>query len=341
MLYAAISWYGAGYQIAALDANGRRIVTPTDFASHRVAELISLLRELPEPTTIVVESTNGTLDGRLMAAGLRVHRADPRLLPEMPLFGAVPAEELARAILHREHELVRLSAHRGTQTGREAELAARIAESAAAGRELKAAGRLLEHGNGEFRDVAITFDDGPLPPYTGRILDILEKYGIPATFFCCGIHVRGCADELVRMREQGHALGNHTWSHPFLPELTQAQLAEQIHRTAETVTEVSGGRAPSLFRPPYGSRTPAVLEQLTQLAVTTEQRDDTPDDWAQREADAITRDVLGDVSPGSIVLLHDGGGDRSSTVAALPLIIECLLERGYRFVRVDDMLHTW
>ncbi len=338
MLYAGISWTEDGYRLAVVDGEGRRVLAPTDYPSHHTPELIARLRGLDESTTVVVESTNGTLDGRMMAAGLRVHRADPALLPERPLFGAVPAEDLARASARGAQSLVQLKASRGTQTGREDELAAWIAGSAEADRELAAVGRLFSNGSRERHEVALTFDDGPLPPYTGQILDVLERYGVPATFFCCGIHAGGAADELVRMRELGHAFGNHTWSHPFLPELSRPQLAEQIDRTAEAIAEASGGTAPRLFRPPYGSRTPEVMSWLTEFEATTVLWDVAPDDWALREADAIARDVVADVQPGSVVLLHDGGGDRSPTVGSLAPIIEGLLERGYEFVRVDDMI---
>jgi peptidoglycan/xylan/chitin deacetylase (PgdA/CDA1 family) len=150
--------------------------------------------------------------------------------------------------------------------------------------------------------------------------------------------VDGLADELARMREQGHAIGNHTWSHPFLPELSRPQLAEQIDRTADVIADASGGAAPRLFRPPYGSRTPEVMGWLAELDVTTVLWDVAPDDWALRSADDIARDVLADVRPGSVVLLHDGGGDRAPTAASLPPIIEGLLDRGYEFVRADDMV---
>ena len=343
MLYAGISWHAGGYRLALLGPDGDRAPACTDYAAPHADTLIGRLRELTTsgtPVTVAVESTNGTLDGRLMAAGLRVHRADPWLLPERPDFGSVPAEDLARAMRRAGVAgLVPLEAHRGTQTGREDQLAAQIAASAGADRELAAAGRLFEHGPRDRREVALTFDDGPLPPYTGQILDILERYGVPATFFCVGINAGGFAEELARMREQGHALGNHTWSHPFLPELTGPQLAEQIDRTAEAVAEASGGPAPRLFRPPYGSRTPEVLRRLgTFDDTTTVLWDVAPDDWALRRAEVIARDVLADVRPGSVVLLHDGGGDRSATVAALAPIIEGLLADGYTFVRADTLV---
>ncbi|MFJ8214499.1 polysaccharide deacetylase family protein [Streptomyces sp. NPDC096033] len=338
MLHAGIAWHAGGYRLAVVGPDGHRVPVPGDYAPHRADEMITQLRELGDRLGIVVESTNGTLDGRMMAAGLLVHRADPWLLSDRPLLGSVPAEELALASLRGGRGLVRLEARRGTQTGREEELAAQIASSAGADREQTLAGRLFSHGSRERREVALTFDDGPLPPYTGQILDVLERYGVPATFFCVGINAGGFSEDLTRMREQGHALGNHTWSHPFLPELTRPQLAEQIERTAEAIADASGGAAPRLFRPPYGSRTPQVLDWLAGMDATTVLWDVAPDDWALRQADAIARDVLAAVRPGSVVLLHDGGGDRSPTVAALPPIIEGLLEDGYTFVRADEMI---
>ncbi|HEX4832587.1 MAG TPA: polysaccharide deacetylase family protein [Trebonia sp.] len=340
MLYAGISWHQDYYQLAVIGPDGQRVIAPGGYyASHNVHRLVARLRELEltEPVTIAVESTNGTLDGRLMAAGLRVHRADPGLLPERPAFGAVQAEDIARACLRYEREIVPLQRHRGTQTGREGELAGWIAGAADADRAQAASGRLFHRGAGDRREVALTFDDGPLPPYTEMVLDILARYELRATFFCCGIHVRGNAAELVRMREEGHAIGNHTWSHPFLPELTRAQVAEQVIRTGDAIAEAAGTGRPTLFRPPYAGRTPQVLEQLAGLGVTTILGDVAPDDWAPREPDAVARDVLAGVRPGSVVLLNDGGGERSATLAALPRIIEGLLDDGYAFARVDDM----
>ncbi|WP_210582783.1 polysaccharide deacetylase family protein [Streptomyces sp. GESEQ-4] len=338
MLYAGISWHVGGYRLAVIGPDGRRVPVPGDYAPDHVDELITQLRKLGDGLNVVMESTNGTLDGRMMAAGLRVHRADPWLLPDRPLFGSVPAEELARVGERVRGGLPRLEPHRGTQTGRESDLNAWITQSAAADLEHTAANRFFPHGGRDRRQVALTFDDGPLPPYTGQILDILERYGIPATFFCVGINAGTFVEELTRMQEQGHAIGNHSWSHPFLPELSRPQLAEQLQRTDEAIAEASGYVQPRLFRPPYGARTPEVLGWLAELGTATVLWDVAPDDWALRQADAIARDVLAEVRPGSVILLHDGGGDRSLTVASLPPMIEGLLDRGYEFVRVDDMI---
>ncbi|UNO39199.1 polysaccharide deacetylase family protein [Streptomyces sp. MST-110588] len=340
MLYSGISWSATGYEIDVVDEDGRRAASALRFAPGRTEDMIEHLRDIGRtgPLVTVVESTNGILDGRMMAAGLKVYRADPDLLPERPLFGSVAAGVLADLARRDLSALAELERNRGTQTGREADLESGIAASTAQVAALTGAGRCLDHGTRDRKEIALTFDDGPLPPYTGQVLDVLERYGVPATFFCVGMNAGAHAEDLVRMREQRHSMGNHTWSHPFLPELSRAQLHEQIDRTGDAIARAGGGAAPTLFRPPYGSRTPEVMGWLADRASTVVLWDVAPDDWAMPGAQTIARTVLEQARPGSVVLLHDGGGDRSQTVAALPPIIEGLLARGFRFVRVEDLM---
>jgi peptidoglycan-N-acetylglucosamine deacetylase len=276
----------------------------------------------------------------MMAAGIVVHRADPWLLPDRPVFGSVPARALAMAGRRNPDALVRLARNRGTQTGREDQLLADIDGSAAATSALTAAGHCLSHGARAGRTVALTFDDGPLPPYTGEVRRVLERYQVPATFFCIGLNAMAYPDEVRKIRDEGHSLGNHTWSHPFLPELSRPQLTEQLDRAAERIAVAAGGAQPRFFRPPYGSRTPEVLGWLEEFDIMTVLWDVAPDDWAMPGVDSIATRTVDETTDGSIILLHDGGGDRSQTVAALPLIIESLLERGFQFVRVDDLAHA-
>ncbi|MEV5957059.1 polysaccharide deacetylase family protein [Streptomyces sp. NPDC051987] len=338
MLYAGIAWDAGGYEIEVVDGAGRSVAPRARFGADRVTELATYIKGWDrEQPVVVVESTNGILDGRLMAAGLTVFRADAHLLPPRPRFGSVPAGVVARAARRTPGALARLERSRGTQTGRESELAGWIASTTAEVAASTAAGLLVSHGARDRKEIALTFDDGPQPGNTERILDVLESYGVPATFFCVGMNARAHPDILARMREQGHGFGNHTWSHPFLPELTRPQLAEQIERTQEAVAEASGGPAPTLFRPPYGARTPEVLGWLAETGLTTTLWDVVPDDWSMPGADTVARIVLDQARPGSVVLLHDGGGDRSQTVGALPVVIEGLLARGYRFTLVEEM----
>ena len=339
MLYAGISWRKERYDVAIVDDEGKSSRPMAKYAAAHTSQMISDLRELAlrQPLAVVIESTCGILDGRMMAAGLTVYRADPWQLPERPAFGSVPPGELASLAQRNLSALAKLRPAGGTQTGREDELMAGIDASTAKLERMVRAGRALLHGDRRRPEVALTFDDGPNPPYTTQILDVLERYDVPATFFCVGMNALAYPEEIVRIGEQGHALGNHTWSHPFLPELSQTQLTEQIDRTAQSIAMVVGG-APAFFRPPYGSRSPQVMDWLAELPPAVALWDVSVDDWAMPGVEAIARDVQDKTQPGSIILLHDGGGDRSQTVAALPEVIEGLLGRGLTFTTLDRML---
>lgn len=336
MLYTGIAWNAAGFQARTVDGQGHPTQPAENFAPGRIGDLIAYLRDTPQPNAVVIESSNGVLDGRLMAGGIEVHRIDPALLPPRPLFGSVPAADLAEIARREWPALTRLERNRGTQTGREDGLESGYADTANLLERLTADGKWISHGTRERPEVALTFDDGPQPPYTGQVLDILERYGIPATFFCVGIYARAHPEQLARMRDAGHSIGNHTWSHPFLPELSRPQFTRQIGRTNEAIAEVTGAE-PTLFRPPYGSRSPEVMGWLSEIGITSVLWDVAPDDWAMPGTETISRSVVEEARPGSIVLLHDSGGDRSQTVAALPAMIEGLLDHGFGFVRVDDL----
>jgi peptidoglycan/xylan/chitin deacetylase (PgdA/CDA1 family) len=308
------------------------------------AALLSMLRELDDQAehqlVCVVESTNGMVDGGLMAAGLTVHRADPQHLPARPEFGSVDAGTLAFTGARRLADLPLLEPAGGSLTGRGEDAERTSSASEPALQALTAAGRCVTAGPaGGPPRVALTFDDGPNPPWTGRALDVLARYGVPATFFCVGLHAAGHPDEVRRIVEEGHGLGNHTWSHPFLPDLTPRELRLQLDRTDEVLEQAAGTPPLRLFRPPYGSRTPEVLAWLGRDGgPTTVLWDVDTEDWAMPGAQAIAAAVQRQAGPGSIVLMHDGGGDRRQTVEALPAVIEGLLERGVELVRVEELL---
>ncbi len=344
--YAGIAWTAAGFEVAVLDAGGQPVRPLTRFGPGQGGDLTRYLAGLAaaQPVVAVLDSTNGVLDGVLRAAGLPVYRADPWLLPGRPLLGSVLAGALAEAARRDLAALSRLTARGGTLTGRSAEHRAGIAGSRAQATALAGAGRLARHGRRPIPadavpEVALTFDDGPNPPYTGQILGILDRYQVPATFFCVGLQASAHPADVAQTAAAGHGLGNHTWSHPFLPDLSRAQLTEQLDRTDEAVTRAAGGGAgPGLFRPPYGSRSQDVLRWLGERATPIVLWDVDPSDWAQPGVALIAGRVLMQTRPGSIILMHDGGGDRSQTVAALPLVIQGLLDRGFRFTRADHLL---
>jgi len=276
-----------------------------------------------------------------MAAGLHVVRADPWTLPARPALGSVGAGTLARTAVDRLPELTRLVLQEGSLTGRFADHARGVRDAEPALRALTAAGRCVTSGHApdDGKVIALTFDDGPNPPYTNRILDVLDRYGVPATFFCVGLHASAHTEELARMAEAGHGFGNHTYSHPFLPDLSPRELAVQLERTDEAIAEGGGTTKRRMFRPPYGSRSPEVLSWLTEVDDSTVVLWDVDaEDWAMPGADVIARTVLDQARPGSIALMHDGGGDRSQTAEALPAIIEGLLAEDYRFALVEDLL---
>ena len=344
MLYAGISWTASGLDVAFRDASSAVAGPGVHVPAGRAGGLAGLLRERARERgaelTCVVDSTNGMVDGGLLAAGLRVVRADPWTLPARPEFGSVDADTLARTAA-RGTDLVELVLESGSLTGRSADAERTHRDSEAGAAALVAAGRCLAAGRRDAEDptVALTFDDGPNPPVTDRVLDVLDRYGVAATFFCVGLHAGAHPELLARMTEAGHGIGNHTWSHPFLPDLSARELEVQLERTDEVIEAVSRSRPVRLFRPPYGSRSREVVSVLAREGgPTVALWDVDPSDWAMPGAPAIARSVLDQARPGSIVLMHDGGGDRSQTAEALPAVIEGLLERGHRFVRVDEMI---
>jgi peptidoglycan/xylan/chitin deacetylase (PgdA/CDA1 family) len=186
------------------------------------------------------------------------------------------------------------------------------------------------------RLVALTFDDGPWPD-TPQFLGVLERAHVPATFFMIGEQVAGHDALLRRMLADGDMIGNHTWSHPNVAG-AGANAASQISRTAVAIRQTSGGFTPCLFRAPYGAVSGTLISEVRGMGLTTIQWDVDPTDWARPGTDAIYQRVVGAVQSGSIVIQHDGGGNRAQTLAALPREIDTLKARGYKFVTVTDLL---
>lgn len=196
-------------------------------------------------------------------------------------------------------------------------------------------------GPAEIRSVALTFDDGPDAVYTGQVLDILKSQNVKATFFLIGLNAQQHPDMVQRIAAEGHAIGNHTWNHVDLPKLSQAQLQTELGRTSDLLTAQLGYK-PSLVRPPFGSLSPAVTQQMNGLGYRIIHWSVDTRDWAGTPAAAIVAGVQADVKPGSIILLHSAGGKGGkldNTVSALPKIIEDLRGQGYQFVTVPDLLN--
>ncbi len=185
--------------------------------------------------------------------------------------------------------------------------------------------------------IALTFDDGPWPGQTEAILKILQANKVPATFFEIGRQARG-RPALSRMLVQaGMLVGNHSESHPeHMNRLSAAQVAAQITQAENDITAASGQR-PVYFRPPGGNVSPAMYGVLNSLGMQWVQWDVDTDDWKRPSAETIVNRVLAGARDGAVVLMHDGGGDRSHTIEALPIIIRALKAEGYTLVRLDGL----
>ena len=285
-----------------------------------------------------MDSTNGLLDRPLVEAGADVVRADPWDLPPRTRMGSVPAEALAVAAHDRLPSLARLNVSSGTMHGRDQEDRTGADGSATLIARLSRDGLYLTRGPDDQPEVALTFDDGPDPRHTPVVLETLERYGAVATFFCVGAAAHAHPDLLSRAARAGHLIANHTWSHPFLPDLSPEELRWQVEATGSALAAAAGQAAmPRLVRPPYGAYTPEILGWLAEHAATTVLWDVDTDDWQLPGPGPIARQALQGARNGSIMLFHDGGGDRTQTVTALPGIIEGLLDRGYRLVTVAQL----
>jgi peptidoglycan/xylan/chitin deacetylase (PgdA/CDA1 family) len=181
---------------------------------------------------------------------------------------------------------------------------------------------------------ALTFDDGPNPTYTPQILAELAAAGVPAAFFTVGYEGVARPDLLRAEARGGNSVEDHTWDHADLTKLAPAAVVSELARTADLIQQTTGVR-PTCFRPPYEATNSTVVSIATTLGLTQTLWNVDPADWKRPGAAVIVSNVLTHVTGNNVVIiLHDGGGDRSQTVAALPPIIAGLRARGYRFVRL-------
>ena len=178
--------------------------------------------------------------------------------------------------------------------------------------------------------VYLTFDDGPHPVYTPQVLDILAAYQVKATFFVVGDMVRRWPEAARQIVEDGHSMQSHAWNHDTLTTFSRSEFIRDMNRTQTELLYATRTHATCL-RPPYGATNSKVEKWANELGLTVELWDVSGNDWTDISAAGIARRVLRGVEPGSVVLLHDGGGPRSRTVSSLEIIIPALLEDGYRF----------
>lgn len=194
--------------------------------------------------------------------------------------------------------------------------------------------------------VSLTFDDGPDDSYTGQILDILHQYGVKATFFIVGQNAVQNPALIKRTVDEGNEVGNHTYTHPEVAKISDAETKLELN-TTQRFFEQATGRSLTFFRPPYeADAIPTTNDELLpiwraqQLGYTMVGESIDTTDWEPNiTAESIVRNVKQQLPLGSIILMHDAGGDRSQTVQALPQIIQMLKQAGYRFETVSELMH--
>ena len=196
----------------------------------------------------------------------------------------------------------------------------------------------FKNGSRDEKLIALTFDDGPHPKETHEILDILDKYKVKGTFFVVGKHANWYSEPLIRAAKEGHEIGNHTFSHPDITNLSKGDIKKEIKECEETLVKLTG-KKPSLFRPPYGSYSKDKLGEIAKecgykiiLWTTIDARD-----WKNPPSAQISNTIINKVQNGDIILLHDYGTE--NTVEALNVIIPTLMERGYKFVTVSELIN--
>jgi peptidoglycan/xylan/chitin deacetylase (PgdA/CDA1 family) len=203
------------------------------------------------------------------------------------------------------------------------------------------------------RIVALTFDDGPHPDYTPPILEILAQHQIQATFFLLGRNVAAYPGTARQIAQAGHAIGNHSSTHPRLADRSPVEVARELLECQRTIREVIGV-TPEVMRPPFGTQDPASYLIARVMGYAIVNWSASGEDWRGDPAPVIAERVLADVQPGGVILLHDGleppphqgewrpgddlRQDRSATIEALPIIIEPLHRQGYRFVTLPEMM---
>ncbi|MEW9052702.1 MAG: polysaccharide deacetylase family protein [Neobacillus sp.] len=188
--------------------------------------------------------------------------------------------------------------------------------------------------------VAITFDDGPNPIYTPQVLEIFSEVNGKATFFMIGEEISQKPELVKKAAEQGHEIGNHTYTHPQLSRLSREECLDEIERTERLVEELIGQK-PVVFRPPYldyNQDTLSIIEQKGYRMIGAVNLD--ARDWEQPGVEHILNESRSCIKNGSILLFHDGYGDRTHTIEAVRTLVSELTLQGYQLVTVTELLNA-
>lgn len=192
------------------------------------------------------------------------------------------------------------------------------------------------------KQIALTYDDGPNDPHTLRLLEILAKHDVRATFFLIGRYVQQRPDIAREVIRSGHVVGNHTFSHPLLILKSNTEVCKELQQCREAVQDAVGGHS-NLFRPPFGGRRPGTLRIARELGLSPVMWSVTGYDWNAPPAAVIERKISNRVRGGDVILLHDGGhkqmgADRTQTVLATDHLISRYQREGYEFVTIPKMM---
>ena len=202
-------------------------------------------------------------------------------------------------------------------------------------------GRTFASGIRGSKRIALTYDDGPNDPHTLKLLEVLAKHNVRATFFMIGRYVRQRPDIARAVAQAGHVVGNHTFTHPLLIFQSSAQTRIQLVDCHQALQDAIGEHS-NLFRPPFGGRRPATIRIAQELGLETVMWNVTGYDWNAPPAAVIEKKVVSQMRGGDVILLHDGeyramGADRAQTVMATDNLITRYRDLGYEFVTVDEM----
>ncbi len=192
------------------------------------------------------------------------------------------------------------------------------------------------------RQIALTYDDGPNDPHTERLLEVLAKHNVHATFFLIGRYVQQQPQIARAIVQAGHVVGNHTFTHPLLIFKNKAKIRQELIQCRDALQDAIG-KPSNLFRPPFGGRRPAVLLIARELGLEPVMWNVTGYDWSAPPAAKIERKVAKQMRGGDVILLHDGGhkqigANRSQTVIATDRLIARYKAEGYEFVRIPQMM---
>lgn len=186
------------------------------------------------------------------------------------------------------------------------------------------------------KPIALTFDDGPWPNTTNQILNVLKNHNVKATFFVVGRQVQVYPQIMKRIVAEGHTVGNHTWNHQY-HQFSPAAAAQEIDKTANLIYKLTGVKT-NIFRPPGGYLNNGLVAYAQQKKYAVIMWSADSRDWRNQPPATLTARIVKEASAGGIVLLHDGGGNRSHTVQALPGLITQLKKHGYQLVTVPELL---